>query len=79
MNEKFTPIFASGLDVYDYHFTIYNRWGEMVFESYNVAYGWDGNYGNKPADEGTYVWVLEFGDLSSDEKHLEQGHVTLLR
>lgn len=79
LNEKFTPIFAAGLDVYDYHFTIFNRWGEMVFESYNVAYGWDGTYGNKAVDAGSYIWVLEFGDLSSDEKHIEQGHVTVLR
>lgn len=79
-NEEFTPVFASGLDIYDYHFTIFNRWGEVVFESYNVAYGWDGRFGDQGLVEtGTYIWVLEFGDLSSDEKHTEQGHVTVLR
>ena len=39
-NEEFRPIFVSGLDVYDYHLIIFNRWGEMVFESYDANYGW---------------------------------------
>lgn len=78
-NEEFTPVFAAGLDIYDYHFVVYNRWGEVMFETFNVAYGWNGKYGDKLAPAGSYVWVLEFGDLSSDEKHAHQGHVTLLR
>jgi gliding motility-associated-like protein len=78
-NDKFVPVFSAGLDIYDYHFTIFNRYGELIFESYNVAYGWNGFYGDKLADDGVYVWKLEFGDLTSDEKHVETGTVTLLR
>lgn len=79
-NDKFTPIFASGLDVYDYHFVIYNRAGEILFESYNVANGWNGTYGDKGlVEQGVYVWLLEFGDLNSDEIHTETGHVSVLR
>lgn len=79
-NDTFTPIFASGLDVYDYHFVIFNRAGEILFESYNVAGGWNGSYGDKGiVKDGVYVWLLEFGDLNSDEIHVETGHVTVLR
>lgn len=79
-NDTFTPIFASGLDVYNYHFVIFNRAGEIVFESYNVARGWNGSYGDKgTVKDGVYVWLLEFGDLNSDEIHVETGHVTVLR
>lgn len=79
-NDTFTPIFASGLDVYDYHFVIFNRAGEIIFESYNVARGWNGSYGDKGiVKDGVYVWLLEFGDLNSDEIHVETGHVTVLR
>jgi gliding motility-associated-like protein len=79
-NDLFQPTFSAGLDIYDYHFVIYNRWGEVMFESYNVAHGWNGTYGDsRLAESGVYIWKLEFGDLNSDEKHVKQGHVTLLR
>lgn len=79
-NDVFIPIFASGLDIYDYHFVIFNRAGEIIFESYNVARGWNGTYGDKGlVKDGVYVWLLEFGDLTSDEIHTETGHVTVLR
>ena len=31
---------------YDYHMTIFNRWGEILFESYNFETGWDGHFGD---------------------------------
>ncbi|MFT5819104.1 MAG: gliding motility-associated-like protein [Crocinitomix sp.] len=78
-NDVFLPIFAANLDIYDYHMVIYNRWGEVMFESFNVATGWDGTYGDRGAvKDGVYSWAIEFGDLSSDEKHSISGHVTVL-
>ena len=79
-NESFKPIFTSGLDIYDYHLTIFNRWGEIVFESFDVNYGWNGTYGNGPkVEDGVYIWQIEFGDINSDKKHTENGHVTVLQ
>ena len=78
-NDEFSPVFSAGLDIYDYHLVIYNRWGEIVFESYDATKGWDGTYGNREAPSGTYVWSIDFGDISSDEKHSYTGHVNLLR
>jgi len=78
-NEEFTPLFSAGLDIYDYHMTVFNRYGEIVFESYDVNFGWTGNYGDRgKASAGVYVWQIEFGDLTSDEKHLEKGFVNLI-
>jgi gliding motility-associated-like protein len=78
--ESFKPVFSAGLDVYDYHFTIYNRYGEILFESYNESYGWNGMYGdNGFVPVGVYVWKLEFGDLTTDERHTEVGHVNVMR
>ena len=79
-NENWKPVFHSGYDPYDYHLTIFNRWGEIVFESYDTNYGWDGSY----SDEGltrdnVYVWKIEFKETSSDKKHRQAGHVTLLK
>lgn len=77
-NETFKPIMTSGFDLFDYHLTIFNRWGEMVFESFDSAHGWDGSYGSKGiVKDGVYIWKLEFGDTNSDKRHIYDGHVTL--
>lgn len=79
-NEEFRPIFVSGLDVYDYHLIIFNRWGEMVFESYDANYGWDGFYGSAGiVEDGSYVWTISFGETMSDKLHVETGTVTVLK
>ncbi|MBD3638086.1 MAG: gliding motility-associated C-terminal domain-containing protein, partial [Crocinitomicaceae bacterium] len=79
-NDEFKPIFSGGLDIYDYHLTIFNRWGEIIFESYNVDYGWNGHYGDGGlVQDGVYVWQLEFGETMSDKKHTHRGHVTVLK
>lgn len=78
-NDEFVPVFAANLDIYDYHMVVYNRWGEVMFESFNVANGWDGTYGDRGiVGTGVYAWKIDFGDLSSDEKHTITGHVTVL-
>ncbi len=79
-NEGFKPIFVSGLDVYDYHLVIFNRWGEIVFESYDANYGWDGYFGSAGlVEDGTYIWTISFGETMSDKLHVETGVVTVLK
>lgn len=79
-NQLFAPVFQSGYDPYDFHFQIFNRWGELVFETYNALYGWDGTYGGLGlAESGTYVWTLDFSETQTDKRHSEMGHVTLIR
>lgn len=79
-NESFSPVFQSGLDIYDYHLMIFNRWGELMFESHNADIGWDGTYGNGDVvEDGTYIWRMEFGETMSDKKHYVDGHVTVLK
>ncbi len=79
-NDLFKPAFTSGIDIYNFHFTILNRWGEIVWESFNPAGGWDGTYGDRGiVEDGTYVWRLEFLETMSDKKHAHHGHVTILK
>ncbi|CAG7580485.1 MAG: putative cell envelope proteinase [uncultured marine phage] len=77
-NEVWLPVFTKGFDPYDYHLTVFNRWGEMVWESYDASVGWDGKYNGKVQD-GTYVWRVEFGDSHNDKKYMNHGHVTVLK
>ncbi|MBK7128655.1 MAG: gliding motility-associated C-terminal domain-containing protein [Crocinitomicaceae bacterium] len=79
-NQVFKPVMTSGIDMYDYHLTIFNRWGEIVFESYNYDFGWDGTYGDKGlVEDGVYIWQIEFGEKLSDKKQKHRGHVTVLK
>jgi gliding motility-associated-like protein len=78
-NNTFQPIFTSGYDAQNYHFLIYNRWGELVFESNNPAIGWDGTYGNKLLSNETYSWKLQFKEKMTEKEHYLTGHVNLIR
>jgi gliding motility-associated-like protein len=80
INNTFKPVFTSGFDIYDYHLTIFNRWDEILFESYNPNIGWNGTYiDGQNVPSGVYVWTIEFGDLKTDKRSFITGHVTLLK
>ena len=79
-NETFQPVFTSGHDPFDFHLTIFNRWGEIVFESYDATKGWNGHYGDGGlVQDGVYVWQIEFKENMSDKRHIHRGHVTVLK
>lgn len=77
-NEVFTP-FINGIDIYDYHMTIFNRWGELVFESYDPSKGWNGAYGGEIVQDGVYIWHIEAGALHTDKRLEFDGHVTVIK
>ncbi|MBI3133774.1 MAG: gliding motility-associated C-terminal domain-containing protein [Bacteroidetes bacterium] len=72
-------VYIAGIDIYDFHLTIFNRWGEIVWESYNPEASWNGTYGTTESKTGTYVWVIEAKDKFSDKKLAWRGHVTVLK
>lgn len=79
-NNVFKPVMTAGYDIYDYHLTIFNRWGEIIFESMNADFGWSGSYGSGGlVEDGVYIWTLNFTESSSTKKHAIQGHVTILK
>jgi len=79
-NLTFKPQFYSGLDIMNYHLTIFNRWGEIIFESHNEEVGWDGRYGDRDfVEQGVYIWRIEYGVTYTDEMFSDEGHVTVLR
>jgi gliding motility-associated-like protein len=78
-NNTFLPVFTSGFDPYDYKLLIFNRWGEVLFESNNAAVGWDGTYGGQMMQDGVYIYQIEFKEEFTDYRHVLRGHVNLLR
>ena len=78
-NQFFQPVFTSGYDPYDFNLFIYNRWGEIIWESHDASVGWDGLYGGKLVQDGTYTWKIDFKTTMSDERIMNVGHVNVIR
>ncbi len=59
---------------------IYDRWGELMFESNDIDTHWDGTYGGKICPQGVYTYTIRYAhDLNTDEKLTMTGHLNLLR
>jgi gliding motility-associated-like protein len=80
-NNTFTPQFFSGIDPLTYNMKIFNRYGEVIFESNDVEQGWDGDYGagRGLTNTGVYTYKIEFSTSNLDEKKMIVGNVNLLR
>lgn len=83
-NQYFLPVFHSGFDIYSYTMEIYNRWGEVVFETHDVKYGWNGTYGNTASNmnivqQGVYTYRILFKVKENDEHRVVTGHVNLIK
>lgn len=71
-------VFISGISMANFNLEIYNRWGEILWESHNPSAAWDGTYGGKLVEEGTYIWKISAMDMFTDEKFEWSGHVNVL-
>jgi gliding motility-associated-like protein len=78
-NNVFKPIITSGVDIFNYTFLIYNRWGQIVWESFNPNIGWDGTYNGTMCQDGVYTWKLRFKTPKTDEIKEFKGSLTLIR
>ncbi len=80
-NQVFLPIFTYGIDPSNYSLEIYNRWGELIFESKNPTIGWDGTYGPDgiQCQNGSYIYKITIKVPSRDERKVFEGHVNLIR
>lgn len=79
-NPVFLPVFPPDVAIEKYHLTIFNRWGEILFESYNYKVGWNGTYGGNIVKDGTYIWKIKVKEEGNNKKTREfVGHVTLLK
>lgn len=78
-NQTFQPIFTDGFDPYDFDLFIFNRWGEVIWESHDASVGWDGTYKGRKVETGTYIWKIEFKTIKNDERKMITGHINLVR
>ena len=59
-------------------FSIYNRWGQKVFESNDIDKGWDGTFNDKPQPVGVYIYTID-AVANNGKKFTRNGNVTLIR
>ena len=76
INDYFNVI---GQGLTNYTIEIYNRWGQMVFKSNDMSVKWDGNFRNKKAPAGTYVYKVNSVDFGSEIRLIKSGSVSLVR
>ncbi|MCF8415721.1 MAG: gliding motility-associated C-terminal domain-containing protein [Crocinitomicaceae bacterium] len=78
-NNEFFPVISSGFSKDGYSLFIFNRWGQLIFESHDQAVGWDGTYNGERSQDGTYTWKIILKNIDNDSKEEYVGHVNLLR
>lgn len=74
-NNIFFP-YTAGVD--KYLLQIFNRWGELIFESNDLNIGWDGYYRGELCQQDTYVWKAKV-TFHDGRTFIKVGDVTLLR
>jgi len=63
--------------VLNYHLQIFNRWGTLLFETFDINEPWNGYYKGSLCAQGVYVWLVE-GKYANGKPFKEAGDITLL-
>lgn len=80
-NQSWGPVFTRGFDPFNFNLYVYDRWGELVWESNDASKKWDGTYGKsgKKASQGVYIWRINYKPIETDDKITISGHLNLLK
>jgi gliding motility-associated-like protein len=71
-------LFVRGNLITELYFAVYNRWGQLVFETTDINKGWSGIYNNMKADPAVFAWYLK-AKCFNGETLEKKGNVTLIR
>ena len=78
-NETFSPVFMPGFIPSDYSFTIFDRWGNLLFQTDDIYSSWNGKFNGKIVKDGTYAWRINFLENETDKRHFQMGHVNVIK
>ncbi|MEO8109447.1 MAG: gliding motility-associated C-terminal domain-containing protein, partial [Ginsengibacter sp.] len=76
LNDVYKPALYG--NIVKFHLVIYNRFGEKVFETYDIGKGWDGWFNNVKQNSGVFTWHSEY-QLKNESVKNQKGVVTLIR
>jgi gliding motility-associated-like protein len=65
-------------NVKEYTFTIYNRWGQVVFHTKDLSKGWDGNFAGMLQDSNVFAWICSY-QFEGEKQNTAKGTVVLIR
>ena len=71
-------LYVYGISVNSLIFQVFDRWGEKVFESNNMNYGWDGTYKGKKTSPGGYLYYAE-AVFDDGQRKQVKGGTTILK
>ena len=74
-NDVFHPEYKG---VVEYHLSIFNRRGELIFESKEINVGWDGYINDRLAAQGVYIWKAH-GRFSNGQSFTKVGNIMLIK
>jgi gliding motility-associated-like protein len=78
-DDRFNNTFKiSSINVVEFNVQIFNRWGELLFESDDKNFEWDGTHNGEFVRDGTYVWKIFYRSVNDDDETIT-GHVSVLR
>jgi gliding motility-associated-like protein len=60
-------------------FTVFDRWGEILFNTTDLNFAWDGTYNGQPLPMGVYSYKLMYSDDDGNIDVPLFGHITLLK
>ena len=80
-NQSWGPVFTRGFDPFNFNLCVYDRWGELVWESNDASKKWGGTYdkSGKKAAQGVYIWRINYKPIDTDNKITISGHLNLLK
>ncbi len=77
LNETFKTFYKGNFQTY--HLCIYNRFGQLIFETRDANTAWDGTVKGIPVSVGTYVWFCQYRKTAAQPTRLIKGFVVLMR
>ena len=77
-DNKNETLYVRGENLSEVHLAIYNRWGQLVFETYDQRDGWDGTFKGMKVDPDVFVYYLE-ATCEGGEEYFEKGNITVIR
>ena len=69
----------AGYSLKDFEISIYDRWGVMIWKSYDYLETWNGMYKSLKLPIGTYTWTMILKDAVNDQKYFEKGAINIIR
>ncbi|MCB0555050.1 MAG: gliding motility-associated C-terminal domain-containing protein [Phaeodactylibacter sp.] len=76
-NDGFHPF--SPCELLDFQLTIFDRWGQMVYRSFDVNEKWDGYRKGQPLERGVFTYVLQYRFFYQSTANIAYGNIAIIR